>query len=139
MADDRSLTRVLTWYKMTRWEYHLNKAAHTALITILFLAIGQPIWRAFDIAVTLYFSMPKLYYTISWWVWRPAASKRLRQLRNVFRIPYSPNPSDWLADLICCAAIAPFLVYHERGLPLAMIAFGIWLMGYVLWYPEANP
>lgn len=136
MANHRD---TISWLRTPRWEYRLNKGAHTALITITLMWLGVDPWHALTWAIGLYWAIPKTYYFVSWFVWRPAASKAFRHLRSVFNKPYQPDPSDWLADLLCCGMIAPVLIYQDYGLALAVIAAGAWLFGYGILWPEASP
>jgi hypothetical protein len=90
MANNRE---VIPWIKMPRWQYRLNKGAHTALITITLIALGVGNWHALAWAIGFYWLIPKTYYLASWFVWRPSASKALRRLRSVFNVPYQPDPA----------------------------------------------
>jgi hypothetical protein len=133
MANNRE---VIPWIKMPRWQYRLNKGAHTALITITLIALGVGNWHALAWAIGCLLAdsedvLPRSAGSSGGRRHRSASAR----LRSVFNVPYQPDPADWVVDLICCAIIAPVLV--SPGLRLRARRdrrLGVWLFGYGILY-----
>jgi hypothetical protein len=118
MTYNRNLYGVLPWYRMYRWQYHLDKAAHCGAGAFILALLGAPLWWALGAMLVAYWLVPHAVYLI--------------------RQQYAPDPPDWLADLVCCAFLAPFIGWHLYGYAVGVPSLLTWTLLYFVTYPYAD-
>lgn len=106
--NQRALTTVLLWDRMTRWRYHVEKAAHSAFIGLVLFALVAPLVWAMVGGAAVYLVVGKLTvgraHHPSWWL----------------------EVLDWVSDLIIGLAGAAVVTYSVYGVGPGVGAVAVW-------------
>lgn len=98
--------------------YHASKATDCAAISYALHCLGLGPWWAFLGALVAYLVVPHVVYLV--------------------QRKYPPNPTDWLADLVCCSAIVPFIGWQQYGYRSGLLLLVGFASCYYATYPFAD-